>query len=255
MKRIVILAVASVLVVTGVVFGAIAISKNNKIEDFKKNKGELPLNFTYTAHTGCCGTDDNSISSIESGAAYGAQIVEFDLNFDEQKNPVLSHDEPKGGEVVLDEAFKKVSEYESLKVNVDLKSYDSLRQVQELASKYNILNRIFFTGVNEEHVDVVKMSCPAVSYYLNIDVKDASEHTEEYLDSLVSKVKQCGAIGINFNKDSASKELVERFHENGLLVSIYTVDKEVQMYEILSYAPDNITTKNPDKMQEILKEY
>lgn len=255
MQRKIIIIVVSLLVVAGVVLGAVAIARNNKIEEYKRNKGVLPLDFTYTAHTGCCKTDDNSIASIEAGASYGAQIVEFDLRFDENENPVLSHDEIVGGEVTLDEAFKKVSDYEALKVNVDLKSYTALWQVQEIASKYNILPRIFFTGVGEENVDVVKMSCPAVEYYLNVDVEKPSEHTEEYLASLVAKVRECGAIGINFNKDSASKALVDYFHENGLLVSIFTVDEKVEMYEILSYAPDNITTRKPDMMQEILKEY
>lgn len=255
MKQKMIIAVISVLAVAGVVWAAVFAAKNNKIEEYKQNKGVLPLDFTYTAHTGCCSTEDNSITSIETGASYGAQIVEFDLNFDEQENPILCHDEPKGGEVTLDEAFKKVSEHENLKVNVDAKSCKALRQVQELASKYNILSRIFFTGISEKDVDVVKMSCPAVEYYLNMDVKKSSEHTEEYLASLVAKVKECGAIGINFNKDSASKELVDYFHENGLLVSIFTVDEKVEMYKILSYAPDNITTRRPDVMQEILGEY
>ena len=71
--------------------------------------------------------------------------------------------------------------------------------------------------------------------------------------SLVEKVKKAGAIGINFNYKSASKELVKVFHENNLLVSIWTVDNEYNMYKILSFAPDNITTRHPDKLSEIIK--
>lgn len=247
--------VLSVLVITGIVISVIGISKRNKIKEHKKNKGLLPSDFTYTAHTGCCGTDDNSIASMEVGASYGAHIVEFDLNFDENKNPVLCHDGVKGGEVTLEAAFKKVSEYEKLKVNVDAKTCIALSKVQELANEYNILPRIFFTGINEQDVDAVKKSTPAVEYYLNMRVEKPSKHTEKYLESLVAKVKECGAVGINFNKNSASKKLVEYFHKNGLLVSIFTVDKEAEMYRILSYAPDNITTRNPDLLQNILKEY
>ena len=255
MKKKLIISAVCLLAITGIVVGAVAVVRNNKIEEYKKSKGVLPLNYTYTAHTGCCGTNDNSIESIVEGASYGAQIVEFDLNFDETETPVLCHDEVKGGEVTLEEAFKKVSEYENLRVNVDAKSYVALYSVQELASEYNILNRIFFTGISEEHTDTVRMSAPAVEYYLNMDVEEPSKHTEEYLQSLVDKVKECGAIGINFNKNSASKELVDYFHASGLLVSIFTVDDTVEMYEILSYCPDNITTRNPDKLQDILKEY
>lgn len=213
------------------------------------------MNFTYTAHTGCCGTEDNSIDSIVKGISCGAHIVEFDLRFDENENPVLSHDELVGGEVTLEEAFKKISEYEKIQVNVDAKTYEALWRVQELAGEYNILSRIFFTGIGENEADMVKMSAPAVAYYLNMDVAEPAEHTEEYFASLVAKVKECGAVGINFNKDSASKELVDYFHANDLLVSIFTVDEKEEMYKILSYAPDNITTRNPDLLRDVLKEF
>ena len=77
------------------------------------SSANIPDGFTYTAHTGCCNTKPNTLECIDVGVKYGAQIVEFDLRFDENKEPVLSHDEPVGGEVTLDEAFAKISEIEN----------------------------------------------------------------------------------------------------------------------------------------------
>lgn len=223
-----------------------------KMNEFKNAVINLPANFTYTAHTGCVGTKENSLESIEKGYENGADIVEFDLNFDKSGNPVLCHDEPEGGEVTLDEAFSKVSEYENLKVNVDAKSDLYLEKVKPLAEKYGISDRIFFTGIKDEFVENARKA--GVDYYLNVDVENPSKHSEEYLLSLVKKVKEAGAVGINFNKNNASSELVEAFHENGLLVSIWTVDSKTEMYEILLLSPDNITTRNPDRMKKILEE-
>lgn len=219
----------------------------------KKYKSQffvLPENFTCTAHTGCMKTAENSLESIEKGYANGAQIVEFDLNFDKSGEPVLSHDEPHGGEVTLDEAFKKVSGYEKLKVNVDVKSVLHLEKVKPVAEKYGIAERIFFTGIHDGFVE--KASETGVDYYLNVNVKSSSKHSEEYLLSLVQKVKDAGAIGINFNKNNASADLVKVFHENGLLVSIWTVDRKHKMNKILSFAPDNITTRKPHKLRKII---
>lgn len=212
----------------------------------------LPQNFTYTSHTGCVDTKDNSLEAIEIGAKYGADIVEFDLNFLSDETPVLAHDEPKGDEITLDEAFKKVSEYKNLKVNVDAKSVKNLKVVYPLAQKYGLEDRIFYTGIESEDVETVKKDSPEVPYYLNVNVEKPKKQTPEYLNSLVKSVKDSGAVGINFNKDNATKELVDIFHENDLLVSIWTVNKEKEMYEILHLSPDNITTRNPDKLQEIL---
>ena len=215
-------------------------------------KTNLPENFTYTAHTGCVKTPDNSLAAIEEGVKYGADIVEFDLNFLPDGSPVLSHDKPKGNEVTLDEAFKKISEYENIKVNVDVKTTKNLKAVYPLAQKYGLEDRIFYTGINIDFVEAVKKDSPEVPYYLNVNVEKPRKQTPEYLQSLVKTVKDSGAIGINFNKDHATKKLVETFHENDLEVSIWTVNKKRKMYKILALAPDNITTRRPDKIQEIL---
>ncbi len=239
------------IIVTGVVFT----SREITIKNLKSTTPSLPQDFTYTAHTGCVKTEDNSIASITEGVKYGAGIVEFDLNFNENGEAVLCHDKPTGGEITLEDAFLEIAAYPNLYVNVDLKNTYDLKAIKQTAIETKVIDRIFYTGVNDEFLVDVREQTPDIPYYLNTDVETPSKHTDEYLLSLVKKVKDSGAIGINFNKDNASKELVDAFHENGLLVSIYTVDDELEMLEILSYSPDNITTRNPDLMQEILTEY
>lgn len=208
-------------------------------------------NFTYTAHTGCMGTKENSLESIDVGVQYGAQIVEIDVQY-YNGVPVLSHNEPNGDEVTLEEGFLKIKEYDDLKVNVDIKSVENIGAVKEIAEKTNVMDRIFFTGINDEFVSAVKEKCPDIEYYLNVSVLPPRKQTDEYLNSLVEKVKNSGAVGINFNKKSATKKLVKVFHNNGLLVSIWTVNGYFKIRKILSYGPDNITTRRPDKMKKAL---
>ncbi len=250
-KKFIIIAVV-VLIVAAIVGTVVLVMQKKQLDYYKSQPLSLPDGFTYTAHTGCVGTEDNSLESIEKAVEFGTDIVEFDLNFTDDGTPVLAHDAPKGDEVTLDQAFKKVSEYEGLRVNVDIKSVDALETVAPLAEKYGILDRIFYTGVNEDFVEPVRQNSPEVEYYLNLDVESERKHTEAYLQSLVDKVKSNGAVGINMNKQNATKELVDFFHSNGLLVSIWTVNEESDMYKIIYFAPDNITTRNPDKLKEIL---
>ena len=248
MKKKKLLSIFSILIISILTLTVILV-----FTELKKMKNNLPPDFTYTAHTGCVKTADNSLAAIEEGVKYGADIVEFDLSFLKDGTPVLSHDKPKGNEITLDKAFKKVSEYEGLKVNVDIKSTQNLKAVYPLAQKYGIEDRIFYTGVTTEFLDAVKKDSPEVPYYLNVNVEKKRKQTPEYLEELVKAVKDSGAVGINFNKDNATQELVDAFHENDLLVSIWTVNKKGKMYKILSMGPDNITTRRPDKLQEILK--
>ena len=221
---------------------------------YKEIIKNLPEGFTITAHTGCIKTKENSLESIRTGAENGADVVEFDLYFTEKGEPVLSHNKPVGGEIALDEAFEYISKIENIKVNVDVKTCDALEKVYPCAQKYGVEHKIFYTGVKDEFVEPVKKDSPEVRYYLNVSVKKSKKKDKEYLLSLVEKVKKSGAIGINFNHKSASKELVDAFHQNGLLVSIWTVNNKFKMYKILSFAPDNITTRHPDKLSRIVKE-
>ena len=225
-----------------------------KLQRFNEYKSPLPSGFTYTAHTGCADTPENSLESIEKGAENGALIVEFDLSFSSDNIPVLSHDAPKGGEVTLEEAFRKLSGYETLRANVDVKSTANLAEVQRLAEEYGLLDRIFYTGVNLDFLDAVRRDSPKIRYYLNVDIEKSKNKDREYIESLVRTVSESGAIGINFCKDNATKEIVSAFHDAGLLVSIWTADSDFDIYRVLSLAPDNITTRRPDKMKNILSE-
>lgn len=247
---IVIILILCLSVLAAGIFSGVYLLTLNKYKNAEYN---LPKGFTITAHTGCIGTDENSLDSIKKGEENGADIIEFDLYFDKDGNPVLSHDEPTGNEVTLEEAFKLLATYKDTKANVDVKTVDALEKVYPSAVKYNVQDRIFYTGINDGFVEAVKEKSPEMKYYLNVNVDNKKNKDEEYLLSLVEKVKSAGAIGINFNYKSASKELVDIFHENGLLVSIWTVDNKYNMYKILSFGPDNITTKRPDKLAKIIE--
>ncbi len=220
----------------------------------KRNlKVVLPPNFTITAHTGCEKSKDNTIDSLNIGCTSGADIVEFDLNFDSQGNAVLSHNTPVAGCVTLDEAFKCIAGYEKIMVNVDVKKTDNLKAVVDCAEKYSLTERIFYTGIGKEYVSAVKQQTPSVSYYLNVAVDGRRKKDAEYLISLADLVEQQGAVGINLNKKGCSKKLVEIFHQRNLLVSVWTVNNKFEMRKILSLAPDNITTRYPSKLKKIAK--
>lgn len=241
------------MLVAVTVFGSGALWLGNGVyteKMFEKARhGSEWLQVTVTAHTGCMVTEKNTLESIEKGSGF-ADIVEFDLHFTKEGVPVLAHDKPKGDEVTFSQAAKLVKSIDGLRVNVDLKSVDNLKEVVKIAKKWDILDRIFFTGVKDEFVEAVKRDAPEVPYYLNVDVKKSKNKDIDYINSLVKKVMDAGAIGINFNYKNASAELVSTFQNYDLLVSVWTVDKKVQMYRMLSYRPDNITTRKPDELKD-----
>lgn len=222
-------------------------SKNMKTATYnllnaRESKKLIP---TVTAHSGCENTPDNSIGSVLKAFDSGADIFEIDIRFDENGVPVLSHDAPKGGEVKLDEVFYKMSERKDMLCNLDIKATDGLKAVLLCAKKYDLLDRIFYTGITEAFVESVKKETPEISYYLNTDVASPEDHSSEYISSLVDKVKNSGAIGLNCYFRNVTEKLIEAFHESGLLVSVWTVNEETDMIRMMKMKPDNITTRKP----------
>ncbi len=243
-----------VIILTLAVVGVIMFFgiKHITLNKYKNMPLNLPDNFTITAHTGCMGTPQNSFEAMKMGVENGAQIIEFDIRFLADGTPVLSHDAPKGDEITLEEAFAYFAQFDGIRANVDIKETKNLAQIEYLATKYGILDRIFLTGVGEDFVEAVKNDCPNITYYLNVTVEKGKANDSEYISSLIKKVKDAGAIGINCNYKNANAKLVKAFQDAGLLVSLWTVNKEIDMHKILNMAPNNITTKSPDMLCEII---
>lgn len=210
-------------------------------------KFPVPDGFTVTAHTGCLGTKANSIEAIEAGIAAGAQIVEFDLRFLDDGTPILSHDEPESEYVLLRDAFACLAKYPDVRANVDVKDTSGVGCVPALAEQCGVLERIFFTGIEEEDVAAVREKCPAIPYYLNTDVRPFANAV-----ALADKVRALGAVGVNVSKVSLSPRLTSVFRAKGLLTSVWTVNGRIEARRILAMHPDNVTSKRPDRIREMI---
>ena len=212
-----------------------------------KKKFILHYNTTVTAHSGCENTADNSVESIIRAAECGADVVEIDINFDNEGNPVLSHDTPCGGELTLEKAFEILSGIENIRINLDIKNTDCLYKIPDIARKYSLYDRIFYTGIFEDFVPAVREQTKDIPYYLNTKIVSPDCQDEKYFEALAEKTRMLGAIGINPNFSNVTKELTEYFHSQNLLVSLWTANEDADIEKVLALAPDNITTRFPSK--------
>lgn len=211
----------------------------------------LSGSITVTAHSGCMELADNSLEAMEAGVRAGAQIVEIDLNYSADGTPVLSHDAPNEEEsyVTLEEAFGFLNEHTGVLANVDVKNTEFLEKVTLLAAQTGVSDRIFFTGVEEKDVPIVREKCPGIPYYLNVGV---SEDTD--LRALAEKTVDLGAVGINIYYKNASLELIRLFHRQKIPVSVWTVNEAKSVIGLALLGADNITTRRPDFVCSVIRQ-
>lgn len=223
-----------------------------RIAVFKRNIPALPAKFTVTAHAGCTGSAPNTLDSIKKGIESGADVIEFDLRFDENGEPVLSHGIPNKDAVHLKDALNLLSEHKNIKANIDVKDTSNLALVSRYAEECGALEQIFFTGISAKDVSAAERIYPAIPFYINYTVNTNGSNDEAYISHIVEIIRNCGAIGINMNYKGASKELVESFHNEGLLVSLWTVNSNIKLCKALKMSPDNITTDRPERLFVLL---
>lgn len=218
-------------------------------------KPQLPADFLYTAHSGCENTADNSVEFLEKAIALGVPALEVDVTVRNDGTPVLLHAASAGTNegLLLEEALCFIAEKsESVQINLDLKAFSNLPKIAELIARYQLSARCYFTGVEKEQSQAVKIDAPNIPYYLNMDLNKMRLEDEGYLHSVALEVQRSGAVGINCQYRNASQKLIEIFHENGLKVSLWTADNPLVMRNLLRLGPDNITTRRPIQLASLL---
>jgi len=254
-KRIIIVSVAAT--VTALTVAGLVSIKPLKIKNYQKEPLELPIGFTITAHAGALNTKANTPESIKAGLDFVEMgSVEVDVRFDAQKNIVLSHDTVKGSgkHTTLAEALELLKTYPA-RMNLDLKEITDVAAVQKLADANFITPQLFFTGVSAAQAELVRKEAPRIPFYINESIPKGERTDSAYLETMAQQLKGMGAVGINLNYKEVSEELVVTMHNYNLLVSVWTVDDKEDMCKMLRLGVDNITSKNPDVLKDLMQNW
>lgn len=219
------------------------------------NPSKLPSDFTYTAHSGCENTEDNSMEFLRKCVELNVPVAEMDVTFRGDGTPVLLHSGEAGQNegLLFEDAVKFLCENtNNMRFNLDLKAFNYVGNIRKILDKYSLSQRCFFTGVDSEHTQIVKLDSGAMPYYLNVKPDILKIRNEDYVKSVLAEVARSGAIGINCNYKYANETLVKVFRENGYLVSFWTADNKPLMKYLVSLAPDNITTRFPTAFAQLV---
>ncbi len=208
---------------------------------------------TVTWHAGAMHTRANSLGSIKKAIAHNARIVEFDVTFAPDSTPVIIHSSTpaQGKGCLLRDALAIVTKSDTCQINLDLKAYSNLPEVDALAEQFNLMSRVFYTGVKDTQTATVAASSK-IPYYLNGNISLSARNDEAELNKYAKMIIDCGAIGLNTHFTNITKAVVRVMHENGLLVSAWTADSSTVQKLLIDTGVDNITSKRPVGLNRLL---
>lgn len=212
--------------------------------------------FTITAHTGAYNTPDNSMESLEKAIEHGDASFEIEVRQRPNGTIVMSNDiintNSDGTEITA--AFQRVKKTD-MHLNLDIRETRVLKNLHDLIVDYSLTDRVTLTGIEVFQANKVKENCPGVEYYVNYMPSRINIFTEDYQQKIIDMLEKTGAIGINCNYKYASRTLSNLLHKNGYKLSIWTVDRKYQIKRALVNTADNITTHNPQKVQNIINKW
>lgn len=241
--------------------------------------GNNLINTTITAHSGCDDTPMNSLESVFSGIQDRADIIEVDVRADKKGKLVLSHnlDQERiyAGHAALTQVLEIIRTYKNVCLNCDIKETEIIPSVLELAEHYQLSKeRIYLSGsVTPELLqqtpeiiekcdiqwNIEEAMIPLVEKKLIAEGKEYLRKTlhtnpwevlrdevpdpDKYLPDLIKMAKIFSLTTFNMPLEYATDTRIQFFHENGLKVSVWTVNDSEEIYRLLRLRVRNITTK------------
>ena len=213
--------------------------------------------FTVTAHTGAYNTQMNSVDFVQVAIDNGAKIIELDIRQRPDNTVVMSHDlvVTNNDGTPLEGALELLKGTD-IKINLDIKETRVLNNLYRLLVEYNLAEQSFLTGIEMMNVKALKESdCANMEYYLNYIPSRAKVFFDDYRTKLIELLEDTGAVGINCNYKYANSQLSNLLHKKGYKLSVWTVDKERTAKKMLAIKPDNITTKDPEMINNVIENW
>lgn len=201
-----------------------------------------------TAHGGALKTGRNSKKYFEIMSNLNMEAIEVDIR---SKNGelYLGHTHIpffKSKRITLKYVFEFCKKYNK-RVNCDVKEKGLVKPVQQLAESMSIEHLVYFTGsvAPEEVKDLGGCDLYVNDTFLFpkfLLTLDNLPKIKEYLDSFNSSSLK----GLNINYMLTPKKLWLEAQAMGMGVSIYTVDNDKALEEIVNMGFDNVTTNHVD---------
>ncbi|KUJ64671.1 glycerophosphodiester phosphodiesterase [Streptomyces albus subsp. albus] len=223
--------------------------------------------FTAVAHRGDPYVHrENTLPSIRSAVRAGAGAVEIDVRLTRDGLPVVVHDatlkrlwghdrpvrdltaaqvrELTGGGVPpLDEALSAVlSEDGRVRVMVDLPDVSAATTTVAWIHEHGAADRVYYSG-ELAALRTVRRVDPAAEIALTWTTLAPPRRT--LLDDLRPR-------WLNYRFGLVSRDLVDRAHRDGLLVSAWTADTRWSMSRLLRAGADSITTNRIGALRALL---
>lgn len=146
--------------------------------------------------------------------------------------------------LTLEELYSILAENTAFMVNVELKTMERQypfmpEKLIQMESRHDMSGRVIYSSFNHHTLKTIKELSPESEIGLLYD--NNMVEPWEY-----AKRMNAMAIHPNINAIKANPEIVEKCHENGIKVNVWTVDEPTDIEAMMKLGVDGIMTRKPN---------
>lgn len=208
-----------------------------------------------TAHSGCDGTEPNSMEFIRHAVSLPVDALEIDIRRDSAGRLILAHNTDEDREIpYLDEAFEYLSGSDK-SINCDLKQYRLEDEVLSCAEINGVgISRIIFSG---KYTDALSGKHSGGELFINPEeliggFYDRIGSDPALEDEMIGICLSLGYKTININYKVCRDSLFDKCRQAGIGVSVWTVDDIADAEDMISRNVYNITTRKTKEVLSLL---
>ena len=248
-------------------------------------KGNINLNLGFISHTQVTAhrgfstaAPENTLAAFQAALDSGADYIELDVQLTKDGELVVFHDDTidrttdgsgklssftydelqqfsagswfgKDGEFD-DQRIPKLSEVldlvgDDIMINIEIKRHGNVaataEKVVELINEYGIRSSCYVTSFSYPALKTVKKLDPKIKTGLIANLATSTSY---------SQLKNIDAVSMNYI--FVNQSVVNTAHLNGKKVFVWTVDRPLEIQQMVSLGVDNIITNRPDKASEAI---
>ncbi len=216
-------------------------------------------NITLIAHSIETDGEKNSVNGVKEAVRLGADAVVVDLCFRADETPVMCEKyENYLTAPTVESLFIAMNneKYKDIKIYFNIVQLSSLSKLNTLAIKYNMLGRIFLTGIDERRYGLINSDSTIVPFLLKYKL------TQEDISSIESNTfvkPECialyGASGLEINFDDATPEAVEALNDFGIPFIVSGINSTKDFCESLSNGATAVYVNDIESQIKVLDEW
>ncbi len=155
----------------------------------------------------------------------------------------------------LEAALKLMASANLKRIYIELKSRpasreDLLEATLALVRKFELERAVTLLSFDHEAIRFAKEAAPHIRTAATFPVTGRALVTAR---SIIAATKRAGADEAALHFGIATRRSVTALHENGLNVSVWTVNREMIMRRLISFGVDAIMTNYPNRLIEVLQ--